>query len=84
LVEEVANESSTKIEFITPRDPGRRGCQLSLAIEGTDKNFVQKMMNEGVVMDWRSPGVVRMAPVPMYNSFTDVYLAASALKKILS
>ena len=84
LLEEVANESNTKVEFITPSDPGRRGCQLSLAIEGTDKNFVQKMMNEGVVMDWRSPGVVRMAPVPMYNSYTDVFLATRALKRILS
>lgn len=83
LIEEVAKVTQTNIEFITPSDPDRRGCQLSLAIEGTDKNFVQLMMNEGVVIDWRSPGVVRMAPVPLYVSFTDVWTASRALMKIL-
>jgi len=83
-LEEVAAETQTKIEFITPSNPNRRGCQLSLAIDGTDKNFVQEMMNEGVVLDWRAPSVVRMAPVPLYVSFTDVWEASRALMRVLS
>lgn len=84
LLEEVSTATKTKIEFITPADPARRGCQISIAIEGTDKNFVQHMMNEGVVIDWRAPSVVRMAPVPLYISYTDVWLASRALIKVLN
>lgn len=83
LLLEVAKETQTKIEFITPSDSARRGCQISLAIHGTDKNFVQHMLSEGVVIDWRAPGVVRMAPVPLYNTFTDVWEASRALIKVL-
>jgi len=84
LLEEVASETQTKIEFITPSHPERRGCQLSLVIDGTNKNFVEDMMNEGVVIDWRAPSVVRMAPVPLYVSYTDVWEASRALIRVLN
>jgi kynureninase len=84
LLSELSDQLGVKMEFITPTSPERRGCQVSIVIDGTDKGFVQEMINEGVVIDWRAPGVVRMAPVPLYNSYNDVYLASEALKGVLS
>jgi kynureninase len=84
LLSDVAARTKRKIELITPIHSAQRGCQLSIAIDGTDKNFVDLMWKEGVLIDWRAPGVVRMAPVPLYNSFTDVWEASCALEKVLS
>jgi kynureninase len=58
------------IKIITPAD---RGCQLSLVIEKNGKELHQYISNHGVISDWRHPDVIRVAPVPMYNSFEDVY-----------
>jgi kynureninase len=60
---------------ITPAEPERRGAQLSLFFEDREKarTIQQRLMEAGVVTDFREPGVVRVAPAPLYNSFEDVY-----------
>ncbi len=61
------------VEIITSSDPGKRGCQLSLIIMKHGKGFHRKLIDQGVIVDWREPDVLRAAPVPLYNSFEDVY-----------
>jgi len=70
------------IDIITPREAGARGCQLSLRIArspGAAKQCFDALTAAGVIGDWREPDVLRLAPVPLYNSFRDVYAAADAL-----
>ncbi len=61
------------IQIITPKDPAHRGCQLSLIMKNNGKEVYQKLMQAGVIVDWREPDVMRAAPVPLYNSFMDVF-----------
>lgn len=60
-------------EIITPTEPERRGCQLSLLFGDRGKEVFDTLSKNGVVADWREPNVIRIAPVPLYNTFEDVY-----------
>ena len=73
------------VRVITPRDPGRRGAQLSVWIDGRDVGpLAARLRNEfGVFADVRRPGVIRLAPVPLYNTFHDCWRAATALTGVL-
>ena len=62
-----------KISIITPRDPERRGCQLSIQVQDADESLYEAISAAGVIADWREPDVIRVAPVPLYNTFTEVY-----------
>jgi kynureninase len=62
---------SDKVRVITPSDPDQRGCQLSLQV--SDKKLFHTITAKGIIADWREPDVIRVAPVPLYNSFTDVW-----------
>ena len=59
--------------IITPSDPERRGAQLSIRLSGKDRGVCDKLTEEGVIGDWREPDIFRVAAVPLYNSYTDVY-----------
>lgn len=78
-----ADSSSVRLRFITPRKTRARGCQLSLKLEGIDKKFFNALLAAGVIADWREPDVIRMAPVPLYNSFEDVFRAGQLIKHLL-
>lgn len=71
------------IKIITPRNPDERGCQLSIQVVNADKSLHHKLTEAGVITDWREPDVIRCAPVPLYNSFQDVYNMVEILKNIL-
>jgi kynureninase len=73
------------IEVITPRDPARRGAQLSVRVAGLAAGVVSERLRRehGVFTDAREPDVVRMAPVPMYNTFHDCWRAATALAEVV-
>jgi kynureninase len=77
------NESEKSLEIITPRDWKERGCQVSVIAHGYGKELFDKLTTEGVISDWREPNVIRMAPVPLYNSFQDVYRFGEILKQAL-
>lgn len=72
-----------RIHIITPRNPEERGCQLSIQVKNADKGLYKKLTNAGVISDWREPDVIRVAPVPLYNSFEDVFIFTERLKNIL-
>lgn len=74
------------VESITPRDPANRGCQLSLRILTADRasEICQKLAEAGFICDSREPNILRVAPVPLYNSFEDVFSFVHALRHILA
>ncbi len=72
-----------RIHIITPQNPEERGCQLSIQVKNADKGLYKKLTNAGVISDWREPDVIRVAPVPLYNSFEDVFIFTERLKNIL-
>ena len=79
------NELNDKhIKIITPSNPKERGCQLSIQVKNADKSLHHKLTEAGVISDWREPDVIRCAPVPLYNSFQDVYHLVNKLKNILN
>jgi kynureninase len=73
-----------RISVITPRDPAARGCQLSIRVNGSDRALFQRITSAGVVADWREPDVIRVAPAPLYNTFTDVERFADVLRRALA
>ncbi|MFT5385895.1 MAG: kynureninase, partial [Saprospiraceae bacterium] len=75
--------TGNKIEIITPKDPTQRGSQLSIQVKDADKTIYNKITEMGVIADWREPDVIRVAPVPLYNSFEDVYRFVDILKQAI-
>tara|TARA_R110002012_G_scaffold321969_1_gene552914 strand:- start:44501 stop:45796 length:1296 start_codon:yes stop_codon:yes gene_type:complete len=80
LLNELGNDA---IRIITPSNPKERGCQLSIQVKNADKALHRKLTEAGVITDWREPDVIRCAPVPLYNSFEDVFNMVERLKSIL-
>lgn len=72
-----------RISIITPRDPAARGCQLSIRVKDADRSLHERLTARGVYADWREPDVIRVAPVPLYNSFQDVFLFSEILRECL-
>lgn len=72
------------IRIITPEHPEERGCQLSIQVLNADKSLHDKLTEAGVISDWREPDVIRCAPVPLYNSYKDVYLMVEKMRDILN
>ena len=80
LLSEIRDE---RISVITPSNPPERGCQLSIRVRAADKSLFEAISSRGVIADWREPDVIRVAPVPLYNSFSDVFHFAEILKACL-
>jgi kynureninase len=75
------------VEIITPSDPDRRGCQLSMQIHAdgiAPREVFGRFEASGVTCDWREPNVIRAAPVPLYNSFADVWECVDRLERIVT
>lgn len=68
-----------QFNIITPADKYERGSQLSLICKSNGKAIFDYLVSQGVIGDWREPDVIRLSPVPLYNSFEDVYHAAKHL-----
>ena len=80
IVEETAKETGTNLEIITPRNQAERGSQLSVVLHGEGKELFHYLMKQGVVTDWREPAVIRLAPVPLYTTFEEMYEFGQILK----
>jgi kynureninase len=78
-------EARDSIEILTPADPDRRGCQVSLRVKasGSGRRVFERLEASGVTCDWREPDVIRVAPVPLYNRFEEVWRFVETLKGAL-
>ena len=75
-----------EVEIITPTAPDQRGCQLSLRIARSPqeaRRCHQRLTAAGIIGDWREPDILRLAPTPLYNSFSDVFAAVDALSRAI-
>ncbi|MDW8273684.1 MAG: kynureninase [Chitinophagales bacterium] len=70
------------LEIITPAKAEHRGCQLSLRVKENGREFFNTLLMQNIICDWREPDVIRIAPVPLYNSFEDVWKFSRALEQI--
>jgi kynureninase len=73
------NRAKNMFRIITPRDPAARGCQISALTDERGKALFDYMTENGAIADWREPNVIRFAPVPLYNSFEDVWRVGQLL-----
>ncbi|UOQ98165.1 kynureninase [Hymenobacter sp. 5317J-9] len=78
------NLPASALEIITPADPAQRGCQLSVLVHQRGRELFDYLANQGIIADWREPNVIRLAPVPLYNSFEDVDRVGEALTRFFS
>jgi kynureninase len=76
----IDTEFGGSVQILTPRDPAQRGAQLSLVFNVDVKKVQQAIAAQGVICDVREPDVMRIAPAPLYNSFTDVFNFVRLLK----
>lgn len=74
---EIEKEVGGEFEVITPAE---RGCQLTVLLHGENKSLFHYLIDNGVIVDWREPSAIRVAPVPLYNSFEDIYTFGQKLK----
>lgn len=72
-------KGNKNVTIITPSNADERGCQLSLLTKKNGKALFQKLKDNGIIADWREPDVIRVAPVPLYNTFSDVFRLAEVL-----
>jgi kynureninase len=80
VLHEIDREVKGNFEIITPSNPSERGCQLSVFLHGEGRTLFDYLMKNGVIVDWREPNVIRLAPVPLYTSFEDIYHFGQILK----
>ncbi len=73
-----------QIQIITPSDKNERGSQLSIRVINCNKLLFNAISEKGVIIDWREPDIIRVSPVPLYNSYTDVYRFVEILKECLN
>lgn len=77
------NLNHDDIHIITPSDPYQRGAQLSIRVRHANKQLFDKIIESGVICDWREPDIIRVAPAPLYNTFNEVCQFVQILKHIL-
>lgn len=71
------------IEVITPTNENERGCQVSLLMKKDGRKIFDELTRQGVIADWREPNVIRIAPVPLYNSFEEVFRFGEVVKSLI-
>ena len=76
-------QRSGKFSILTPREPDRRGAQLSICISPDGRSVCDRLTKEGVFCDWREPDILRVAPMPLYNTYVDVYRFVEKFSAIL-
>lgn len=79
----IKSDLKNYVQILTPENTNERGCQLSLVVEKDGRKVFDTLTKEGVIADWREPEVIRVAPVPLYNTFEDVFNFFSIMKKVL-
>ena len=84
LLDEINKVNPKKvIEIITPDNEKERGCQVSMLVKKNGKDVFDELTKKGVFADWREPDVIRIAPVPLYNTFEEVWRFCEILRKVI-
>jgi kynureninase len=78
------DSTGNKFVILTPAEKSERGCQLSIYMKQNGKKVFNALTKAGVVADWREPNVIRVAPVPLYNTFEEVFRFTEIFKKSLA
>lgn len=76
-----ANLGPDELEIITPADPAARGCQVSLLVHKNGRKLFELLSQHHIRTDWREPNVIRLAPVPLYNSYEEVFRFGEVLSQ---
>ena len=80
----IETQTGGALSIATPKEPARRGCQLSLRVNGprdAGRSLFEHLNARGIVGDWREPDTIRVAPTPLYNRFTDCHAFVEAVKE---
>ena len=72
------------IDILTPRNPEKRGAQLSIRLKNFDKKIYSTLIESGYICDHRPPDILRIAPAPLYNSFEDIFNFSHFLKSLIN
>lgn len=86
LIEGLETYFGGELQLVTPREPARRGCQVSMRVlagAAAGRRLFAALEADGVVADWREPDIIRVAPVPLYNRYGDVVALLQALRRAL-
>ena len=85
VLHEINDRQPEKVlEIITPAGENERGCQVSILMLKDGKMIFDELTKQGVFADWREPNVIRVAPVPLYNSFEDIYRFGEIVNQLIS
>ncbi len=85
ILNEINNTSSKKVlEIITPQAENEHGCQVSMLVPEQGRKLFEFLNKNGVIADWREPNVIRAAPVPLYNSFEEIFRFGKILNMFLN
>jgi kynureninase len=75
---------SLQSPIFTCLTPQSRGCQVSLLFHEKGRQVYDRLFEKGFMVDWREPNVIRLAPVPLYNSFNDIWNFHQSMEEILA
>lgn len=76
------DDADRPFRIISPLDPTQRGAQLSLLLKpGLLERVAGELQEAGIVVDQRKPGVIRVAPVPLYNTYHDVWVFVEVFRR---
>ncbi len=85
IIEEINSKQPEKIiEVITPKNENERGCQVSMLMIKRGKEIFNELIKNGVIADWREPDVIRIAPVPLYNTYVDLWSFGNIISRLIS
>lgn len=83
ILHDINKNSPRKIiEIITPENENEHGCQVSILMLEKGKEIFDSLIENSVIVDWREPNIIRLAPVPLYNTFEDIYRFGEIIKKM--
>ena len=80
ILDEFNQKNDNILNIITPKNVVESGCQLSILVEKNGKELFDKLIQHRIIGDWREPNVIRLSPVPLYNTFEDIFRVGEALE----
>src|SRR5205085_11304934 len=83
ILYEINNSGKEVFEILTPKNEDEHGCQVSVLFLENGREIFDRLKPHGIIADWREPDVIRFSPVPLYNTFEDVFRFGQVLKNLL-